>query len=250
MVTDAEEPSVPDNIDILSVGYQHDATYAYFEIRVQDGTGHRASFSSDRYYVYTDINGDGHSDRLLRNTAAKKATLDNWSGTQWVTYGSAWCEDPDASPDNHLYLACYLSDLNSGNFTIIAAAEDNPNFQPTMRDPQDNPSLNDITGDSSNPTPVVASDFAVARAGDRLSFRWQAGADARLAGFNVYAASGAEATRVNLNGKLIPARPPLAEASYVFTWRGKRLGAQQYELEAVSLDGSAQVVARASPPAR
>ena len=72
------------------------------------------------------LNNAGLAERVLRNTSASNATLDNWQTDHWAAYGSGWCHDPNATPDDHLYMGCLLSDINNGNFVGLAAAANHP----------------------------------------------------------------------------------------------------------------------------
>lgn len=244
ILVDPEDPAVPDNIDIVSLGYQADATYAYFKITVAGAAG----FASDRYYLHIDIDDDGLADRLLRNTSAANATLYNWDGSSWVSYGSAWSEDPNDTPDDHVYLACNLSDINGGDFVVVSAAEDQPKFDDTVRDPHTNPDVDEVTDDSSsNPSPVVVSDFRVRCAKGKLRLTWRAAVAPNVAGFNVYALRGGKRGRSKLNRKLIPGRSRVRNPRYMFTCAAGEQSAEQYQLEVVGLDGTVVATVLASP---
>ncbi|MFQ6130488.1 MAG: hypothetical protein ACE5R4_00480 [Armatimonadota bacterium] len=238
ILVDPEEPAIADKLDIIAVSYQADATYAYFELTVQDGAKQGISLASERFYLYIDLDDDGLADRLLRNTSANNSTLDSWNGTQWVTFASAWAEDPNDTPDDHVYFACYIADIGFGDFTLVASAQDQPSFDPTIRDPNNDPDMDEVTGDSSNPSPVVVSDFRVEHAVGRLTFSWRAGADADVAGFNLYVIGGDGQGRSRLNQPLVRVRSALTQSSYTFVCAGEDLGPETYELEAVGLDGS------------
>lgn len=252
ILVDPEDPTVPDNVDIVSIGYQQDGIFAYFEIVVA-GT---AGFSSDRYYLYLDLDGDGQADRLLRNTSAANASLDQWNVDHWESFGSAWSEDPNGTPDDRVYFACNLSDLNGGDFVLVAAVEDQPGFDDDIRDPNDDPDADEVSDNpSSNPTPVIVADFSVARAHKRLRTCWRAAGDPDIAGFNLYALReptlagvGAGKQRTKLNKRLIPARSPFAEPHYVFVCPVRHAKAQGYQLEVIGLDGATKTVALARLP--
>lgn len=244
---DGEDPDVPDNVDIVAIGYQTDGTYGYFKITVA-GT---AGFSSDRFYLYLDLDGDGLADRLLRETSAVNATLDSWSASQeWEAFGPAWSEDPNDAPDDHVYLGCRLSDINGGNFVLLAAAQDQPLFEETIRDPHLDPNMDEVVGSgSSNPTMLAVWGFGVERRRRRLFFSWQAGPRPDLAGFNVYALLRGGG-QVRLNKRLIPARPPFGDEKYDVVCDGGRYDALRCGLEVVSADGRSRVAAAVRWPPR
>ncbi len=239
VVLDPEDPGVPDNVDILEIGYQQDGTYAYFRITVVG----EASFSSDRFYLYLDLDQDGLPDRRLHNTSAANAAMDHWSGSAWVNASPAWCEDPDDTPDNHIYLACLLSGINGGGFSLAAAASDQPVQDATIRSPYDDPNADDVTPGSSNPTAIDAFGFAADRAAEGVLLTWRVGVEAQIAGFNVRFLPHGSSLARRVNPALFPAD---GQAAYRLLDRQPAPGV--YQLEVIRLNGERRIVAAEPSP--
>lgn len=237
LLHDIPEPDVPDDMDITEVGYQHDATHAFFRITVVSG----ASFAANRFFLYFDLDADGLPDCRLRNTSAVNATFEAWSGTQYQSAAQGWCDDPDNTPDVNLDLACDLVSVNDGNFQLTAAAAAAPSTDdPTIRDPSNNPNFDEVTGGSTNPTAVLASDFRAVRDGAVVRLQWRA-VSALAVGFNVYVVpdGGGKMRRVNAN--LIPLSK---DNTYKLLVEKPPDGT--YQLEAVMPDGGRRIVTSAS----
>ncbi len=239
LLHDLPDPDVPDDIDITDVGYQQDATHAFFRITVVSS----ASFAAKRFFLYFDVDGDGLPDCRLRNTSAANAAFEAWSGTQYDSSAQGWCDDPDNTPDVNLDLACNLANVNDGDFQLTAAAASTPSADdPTIRDPANNPNFNEVTGGSTNPTAVVASDFRAFTDGAVARLEWRA--DSGLAvGFNVYVVFDDDGKRRRVNANLIPLSK---DSTYKFLVKKPANGT--YQLEAVMPDGGRHIVASVSTP--
>ncbi len=240
LLVDADDPGIPDDVDITAIAFQQDGTYAFFRITVAG----EANFASDRFYLYVDLDGDGLPDRRLHNTSTVSAATDDWSGSEWLKYSDGWAEDPDDTPDDHVYLACLLSDINGGDFSVTAAASDLPVQDVTIRDPQEDPNAEDVTGGSSNPTVVEVCDFAAVRAAEGVRLTWRAGPGAKAAGFNVRFVPRAGRSARQVNAALLPADEP---AAYKLLDRQPATGV--YRLEMVCLNGDRRIVGVTPAPA-
>ena len=237
-----DDQGILDNVDIVNVGYQQDGTYAFFCIHVVGD----ADFSNDRFILYIDLDADGFPDRRLLNTLAVNGRLENWSGTIYESFASGWAEDPGATPDDHIYLACLLSDINNGDFALTAVAADLPSIDDdTIRDPNDNPDFDEVTGSSTNPTAVEARDFVAMPDGETMRLTWRLGAPGLVVGFNVYLMpdDGEPMRRINPNLLLAD-----NDATYELLDTAPARGT--YFLQVVGPDGQRRMVASVTAPSQ
>jgi hypothetical protein len=248
ILTDNEDPTVPDNIDILTVGYQKDSAYAYFRITVAGV----ASLSHSRFFLYFDLDADNAPDRRLLNNSASSTKLESWTGSKWQNDGSGWSQDPDGTPDDHVDFAIELSEVNDGSFRLKAAAALSPSADDNkIRDPAANPDFDEVTGGiSNNPTAVEATGFCAtlsetSEGPRRVRLCWRLGARAVVAGFNVYLRTKDGDGLRRVNAGLVTLTD---ETSYVL--EDSEPVAGTYELEVVGPDGRSRTVASALSPIR
>ncbi len=144
---DGITPSVSkDEQDIVSIDYYQDSEtdFGYFRIHFRDGDGNEA-LTSNRYFVYIDVNDDSLYDYLLYNTAQgdTKSILAKWDtpahGDEWTTAS----DDPpdvlgynDAAinrdlNDNYIELAFRLSDIGNPSSIQSNIVVSNPSGEPT-----------------------------------------------------------------------------------------------------------------------
>ena len=241
LLVDPQEPAIPDNVDVLNVGYQADGTYAYFRVEVAG----QASFASDRYYLYLDLDHDGLADRRMQNTSAANAEIQQWAGAAWSRLKSIWCIDPDDSPDHQIYMATELPDVNNGDFDLRIAATDQPSHRPLSRDPTTDPNVIELAPDwgTVNPTAVEAFDFAAGGDGKLVRLRWRGGVDLGLAGFNVYFVPAGDAAACTVNAELVP----ITDAA-TYELLDAQPAPGTYRLEVVRLDGDSHTVATTPSP--
>ncbi len=98
-----------------------------------------------------------------------------------------------------------------------------------------------------NPGPlaVTLASFTAATAADGVTLAWETVSEADNAGFNLYRAGDETGPWVKLNAALIPAAAPGSSGGHAYTWTDATAAgntAYVYRLEAVALDGTAEIL--------
>ncbi|MCX7918722.1 MAG: hypothetical protein N3A72_03745 [bacterium] len=132
--------------DIISIEYQQNMNtgFGYFKVNTRASVTGQNILTSNRYFIYFDVNADGINEYLLYNTTQgdTKSVL-----CVWTTFGNdtRWSTRFDPSPpsygyndmlynradnDNFIEMACKLSHIGNPLDIIHAAASANPNVFP------------------------------------------------------------------------------------------------------------------------
>ena len=216
IAVDDVDPQIDPDRDLLEIGYQQDGVNAYFRIKVVNGTNWGVSFANERFFMYIDVDQDGNSDFLLYTDNPSKTKLLQWDTAQleWVNTFSNTADhlDPDANPDEIVYLGVALADLGIMDGLVIGASAGTANFKPTERNPQDESTFDDTTSNAiigygvldAYPATALLSDSVTATeyiydtTVSSVSFQWYdpAGALVRDSG-NVTVANAEAADKIN-----------------------------------------------------
>jgi hypothetical protein len=184
------------------------------------GTFVSRAFDAGRTVTWTDLDAVAN---LPLGTAAQYETRTSINGSDWSEWAAVG--SPIHSPDGRYLQYRILLSSASGDLT---------------------PEVEQVTVgfETDAPTAVTLADFAVLKRPDALRLTWVTAQEINLLGFNLYRSDSPDGNRTPLNVEIIPALDPggLEGASYQFVDAGVSRGETVYYwLEAVSLEGSAEV---------